>query len=225
MNEGTVALYGLLGKMILALAVLFLIKFIFEEVAPELYRRFILRLKFKKQEKWRHGRDLLYSLRKMSPTDFEEYIADLFRRQGYSARAVGRSHDGGIDVEATKDGVTHLIQCKKFITSQVGVHDVRDFYGAITDRLSDGKGYFITTNIFTHEAEKFAEDKRIELIDGTKLLALIKEVNGEDVVPDIASDEQKICPNCNIPLVKRSGKRGQFLGCKNYPKCRHTENI
>jgi len=32
--------------------------------------------------------------------------------------------------------------------------------------LAQAKGYFITTNKFTLEAERFAEDKPIELIDG-----------------------------------------------------------
>ena len=31
-----------------------------------------------------------------------------------------------------------------------------------------------------------------------------------------------LCPKCNIPLVIRSGSRGQFYGCSNYPKCRQT---
>ena len=33
------------------------------------------------------------------------------------------------------------------------------------------------------------------------------------------------CPDCNGRLVVRSGKFGKFLGCSNYPKCQHTENI
>ena len=34
--------------------------------------------------------------------------------------------------------------------------------------------------------------------------------------------EQKICPYCKVPLVKRNGKYGEFYGCPNYPKCRFT---
>jgi len=30
------------------------------------------------------------------------------------------------------------------------------------------------------------------------------------------------CPKCGIPLVIRSGSRGKFYGCSNYPKCRET---
>jgi len=85
----------------------------------------------------------------MKPYKFEDYIANLFGRLGYNAQAVGKSHDGGIDVIAKKDGIKHYIQCKKYITSQAGVGAVRDFYGALADHLTQGKGYFIITNKFT----------------------------------------------------------------------------
>lgn len=31
------------------------------------------------------------------------------------------------------------------------------------------------------------------------------------------------CPECGGVLVERSGKYGNFYGCSNFPKCRHTE--
>lgn len=34
-----------------------------------------------------------------------------------------------------------------------------------------------------------------------------------------------ICPRCNGELTKKYGKRGSFLGCSNYPKCRYTKNL
>ncbi|MCA9329457.1 topoisomerase DNA-binding C4 zinc finger domain-containing protein, partial [Candidatus Saccharibacteria bacterium] len=35
----------------------------------------------------------------------------------------------------------------------------------------------------------------------------------------------RICPECNKPLIKRIGKRGPFMACTGYPACRHTESI
>jgi len=113
-------------------------------------------------------------LRGMKPDEFEEYIADLFSKLGYKTEVTGGAYDEGIDVIAEKDGIKHYVQCKKFITQEVGVGAVRDFYGAIADRLANGKGYFITTNKFTLEAERFAEDKPIELIDGFRLIEYIR---------------------------------------------------
>lgn len=132
------------------------------------------RRRFLKGESWRSDRDLLYWLRGMHPSEFEDYVADLFRRMGYKADVVGQSHDGGIDVVVEKNGITSFIQCKKFITSTVSVGAVRDFYGALADKLTKGKGYFITTNKFTLEAEYFADDKPIELVDGFRLVDYIR---------------------------------------------------
>lgn len=30
------------------------------------------------------------------------------------------------------------------------------------------------------------------------------------------------CPNCHAPLIRRTGTRGEFWGCSNYPSCRKT---
>ena len=32
------------------------------------------------------------------------------------------------------------------------------------------------------------------------------------------------CPDCKKPLLVRAGRRGPFIGCSGYPRCRHTEN-
>jgi DNA topoisomerase-1 len=33
------------------------------------------------------------------------------------------------------------------------------------------------------------------------------------------------CPLCGNPLVYRDGRYGRFIGCSDFPKCRHTEQI
>lgn len=211
-------------KLLLLLFILALVRFLFEALLPAAFHKLMVRLRFRKGERWRTNRELISWLRSMKPSEFEEYIADLFNRMGFNAQAVGKSHDGGIDVEARKDGVVHYIQCKKFITSQVGVGDVRDFYGAIADKLSKGKGYFITTNKFTLEAEKYAEDKPIELIDGFRLVDYINKF-GRSAEQDDDSATPHVCPKCGGTLVERTGKYGPFYGCSNFPRCKHTAQI
>jgi restriction system protein len=147
------------------------------EIVPELISRLIGKIKSKKRiavtSKWLSDRELMWMLRGMNPSEFEDYVADLFSKLGYKIETTGGPYDEGVDVIAEKNGIKHYIQCKKYITSTVGVKEVRDFYGAIADHLANGKGYFITTNKFTLEAEKFAEDKPIELIDGNRLIEYI----------------------------------------------------
>jgi len=170
--------------------------------------------------KWYLGKKKIQDLQHLTPTQFEEYIAALFDSLGYETKVTGGKGDGGVDVEAVKDGHVHYIQCKKFISSKVPVGAVRDFYGAIADRVDGGKGYFITTNVFTLDAEKFAEDKPIELIDKFKLMEYMQ-------MADTAVPEAKalVCQKCGSDLVRRKGKYGAFLGCSTYPECDYTEKI
>lgn len=172
------------------------------------------------QIKWFLGKQKIQDLQKLTPTQFEEYIAELFKSLGYSARVTGGKGDGGIDVEAEKDGVMHYIQCKKFISSKVPVGAIRDFYGAIADRVDGGKGYFITTNIFTLDAEKFAEDKPIELVDKFKLMEYMSMSN-----VSLPEARPTVCPKCGSELVNRKGKYGSFMGCSTYPKCDYTQKV
>lgn len=199
--------------------------YIFTELAPDFFASWKRRNKFNSGEKWRSDRDLLQWLRGMKPSEFEDYVADLFSRLGYKTHAVGQSHDGGVDVVAEKDGITNYIQCKKFITSEVRVGDVRDFYGSLADHLANGQGYFITTNKFTLESRKFAEDKPIELIDGYELVRYIRmaKKNDKPILAPVTIQSNHICPRCGGSLVRRTGKFGAFNGCSNFPKCKYTQ--
>jgi restriction system protein len=183
-----------------------------------------LRREFQKGKDWRSDRALIQWLRGMSPTEFEKYIAWLFSEMGYKTKVVGGPGDGGIDVEARKDGKTHLIQCKKYFQNRsVGVSEIRDFYGAIADRTTDAKAFLITTNKFTLEAERFVGDKPIELIDAFGLAEHVRAVGKDSKRPP--EDNGKKCPKCGGLLVQKSSKFGKFYGCSNYPDCKYTKEI
>jgi len=40
-----------------------------------------------------------------------------------------------------------------------------------------------------------------------------------------AEELDEVCPECGKPLVVRSGRRGKFIGCSGFPKCRYTRNL
>lgn len=115
-------------------------------------------------------------LKNLSSNDFEKYIADLYSKMGYKTSTIGSSYDGGIDVVAERNGLKHYIQCKKY-SGTVGVEKIREFYGVLAHNFAKGKGIFITTGVFSTEAEYFANDKPIELIDGQGLVKLIRQLN------------------------------------------------
>ncbi len=165
----------------------------------------------------------LDDLKRMHEKDFEYLVADLFSKMGYQTNVVGGSRDGGIDVVAKKNGLEHYIQCKRY-NGSVGVSQVRDFLGAIVSKRTEGKSFFVTTGIFSLEAEKFAQDKPIELIDGQKLINMVKN-KGIKIEKQEIKEEEKKCPECDGVLLKKSGKHGFFLGCSNFPKCRYTKSF
>lgn len=222
----TVDVWGVLWNLFLSTWYLWLLLIILAAI-PELSQIYIKKKedekRFNQGKEWHEDKNLIYRLRGMKPSEFEDYIAVLYSHLGYKTEKVGRAYDGGIDVIASKDNIQHYIQCKKFISSQVKVSDIRDFAGGLMGKLANGNGIFITTNVFTTEARKFAEDNRIELIDGDDLVRLIKSTGAE--VSTMEKDENRKCPRCGSNLVKRRGSRGEFYGCSGYPKCKFTQNI
>jgi hypothetical protein len=213
-----VALWPLYILVVLLLGV----RIMLEKLGYEI-NNWVISKKFRQGEKWRTEREMIGWLRQMPPADFEKYVADVFARLGYAIRVVGGTNDGGIDVIAEKKGIKYYIQCKRYSSkNEVGVAAVRDFYGALADRLAQGKGYIVTTGKFTLEAERFAEDKPIELVDSHRLLAYIRMANGETGAPAVAADSILRCPRDGGDLVERTGKFGTFHGCSNFPKCKYT---
>lgn len=47
----------------------------------------------------------------------------------------------------------------------------------------------------------------------------------EEEMPEVDLDEEvgRMCPECGNPLIIRWGRYGKFIGCSNFPECRHTE--
>jgi len=207
--------YMMIGLFVISVVVLLIKKGI---------KSLINNRKFKFQNQWLTERQVLDWLKQLKPSEFEDYIGYLYSKLGHSTRINGGSNDGGVDVIAEKDGIRSFIQCKRYNKNTVSVHDVRDFYGALAHDLANGKGIFVTTNIFSKEAERFAEGKPIELIDGFKLIKLIKIAeNKTDINTYEGSDD--LCPNCGGKLVLRAGKFGKFYGCSNSPECKFTKGI
>lgn len=41
----------------------------------------------------------------------------------------------------------------------------------------------------------------------------------------IPAQEHVVCAECHSPMRQRTGPTGPFLGCSNYPACKHTQNM
>lgn len=172
------------------------------------------------------------SIRALSWKEFEELVAEAYRRQGYEVREnFYAGADGGIDLTLEKGGEVLLVQCKHWLTYKVGVNVVREMLGLITAHRATG-GIVVTCGQFTQEAKNFIAGNRIELVEGNQLLGLVRGVQMGPVSTDRMNSLPplaKTCPRCSSDLVLRTARRGQraggrFWGCSSYPRCNHTED-
>lgn len=111
---------------------------------------------------------LLHSL---SPRQFEELVAEMFVREGYSVTLTSVSRDGGKDILlSTSDSLgahLYLVECKRYApTRPVGVSVVRELYGTVSQSGATA-GILVTTSRFTSTALDFRKPIkwRIDLKD------------------------------------------------------------
>lgn len=117
--------------------------------------------------------DLAQKLRKMEALEFEEFVADLFRKKGYAVEITQGSGDHGIDLLMRKDNQLIAVQCKRWNTP-VGEPVVRDFLGSLMG-IGAKVGYVIAASTFTSKALSFVQDKPIKLIDLDALIDLVTQ--------------------------------------------------
>jgi restriction system protein len=190
----------------------------------------------KRRERLVDQQTSLESLRAVSWKDFEFLVAEAYRRQGYEVDfSLGKGADGGVDLVLHKAGHTSLVQCKQWKVFSVGVPVVREMFGIMTAEQAD-EVIIVTSGKFTTEAENFARGKSIQLLDGSRLLELVKQVQSRVPTSNnltsttTESNETPFCPVCGKVMVTRTARRGQnagnkFWGCPDYPGCKGTRQV
>ncbi|HEY3363074.1 MAG TPA: restriction endonuclease [Methanosarcina sp.] len=127
--------------------------------------------------------EILSAVKKCSPSFFESIVIDVLTKMGYggsradAGKAVGRSHDGGIDgiIKEDRLGLDVIyIQAKRW-EGTVPRPEIQKFAGALIGKKAK-KGIFITTSTFSREAIEYADfTGNIVLIDGETLARLMIE--------------------------------------------------
>ncbi|MDH7488265.1 MAG: restriction endonuclease [Anaerolineae bacterium] len=181
----------------------------------------------------------------LSPREFEEMVADLYRAYGHDAKRTGSLGDHGVDVRVrAANGEKWVVQCKRWRTP-VGEPVVRDFYGMMQHEKAD-KGAIVAVRGFTPQAREWARGKPIILYDGNEFLRAWKravkpagstktasapatDAAQPSPTPALASDPP-LCPACGVPMVLRVASTGEhrgkpFYGCPNYPRCREIQPV
>ena len=123
---------------------------------------------------------ILSTLANLDQESFERLVIDLLSKMGYRAFRNARytneiSGDNLIHGVILEDraGLTPIyIQARKHSPdATVGRAELQKFSRVLSNR--GGKGLFATTAEFSEEAEDYAEDEHLMLIDGSKLSQLM----------------------------------------------------
>ena len=135
------------------------------------------------EEIWRQEKSGLspmeYELQKVDGMEghaFEEWCADLLKKNGfYSIKVTPGSGDQGVDITATKDGLTYAIQCKRY-ASDLGNTPVQE--------VAAGKAFYhcnvaavMTNQHFTSGAKELAKVNGVLLWDRETIIDMLKSGN------------------------------------------------
>jgi restriction system protein len=161
--------------------------------------------------------------------NFELLVAEGFRRLGYVVENRGwYVPNGRVHISLTKGGERMLVDCGQWRGSEVGLAPVRELYQAMASEGADG-ALLVTSGSFTQDAEAFARDKPIGLVDGKALLELVATVQRQ-----VPRDEHELdaprCPVCERPMMKKKAGRDStighvYWGCSTYPRCLGTRQV
>ncbi|MFF4792780.1 restriction endonuclease [Streptomyces sp. NPDC001276] len=120
------------------------------------------------EEARRQTRRSLDAVWAMDDRQFEEYVAELCRRDGCTdVRRVGGAGDLGADVTGRlPDGRRVVIQCKRYAKHRtVGSRDLQSFNGTARAEHRADVPVFVASCVFTRPAREFAARHRLCLVD------------------------------------------------------------
>lgn len=160
---------------------------------------------------------------------FEALCETLFGQAGFETRSQSHGADGGVDIwlhSANAQGPAAVVQCKHWHKRQVGVKELREFYGVMASHQLK-RGTFATTSNYTSEALKFAKENGINALDGDALITLIgtRTPEQQSALLAVAYEGEHwrpTCASCGIKLMERTSTKdgNKFWGCSNYPRCK-----
>ncbi len=115
----------------------------------------------------------LEQMQALDPIEFEKYVGLLFRDDNWEVFTTVASGDEGVDLFVRKGDHTGIVQCKRY-SGTVGQPVVRDLYGSMVHNQVN-EGWLVTTGNVSKQAEQWASDKMINLVDGSDLVAWVSK--------------------------------------------------
>jgi len=190
---------------------------------------------FTRSGRWKllHLYSSLREIRSLDPHEFERLVGAAYEQRGYRVDFAPGGRDGGIDLVMRRGDETVIVQCKNWYRGFTGVHEVRELFGALHASHAT-RATFVSSGVFSEDAEAFARQNSVELIDGEALLDMIDSVHdsvavpasrsGPKAAPSSSLNRDKPCLICGSPTVRKTAHRGEnagssFWSCSRWPDC------
>jgi restriction system protein len=173
-------------------------------------------------------RILFEKLRKIDWFQFERLVEIIYQHRGFEVERLGGANpDGGVDL-ILKSATEHFaVQCKHWRKSAVGVKEIREFLGALTDNKIP-KGIYVTLVGYSNEAKQLADKHGIQILKESDLIKMLEQsaLTFSNEISKLLSDERKFCPKCESELIVKTNRMNgaKFWGCSTFPYCMFTLN-
>ena len=120
----------------------------------------------------------LDTVRMMSGTQFELFVADLFSAMGHNTRVLGGSGDQGVDVIVDYQGERVAVQCKNY-SKAVGNKPVQEVYAGSRYHGCDS-AWVVAPAGFTKGAVELARRVGVTLYDASALRTWIRRIDKQE---------------------------------------------
>lgn len=110
----------------------------------------------------------------MSGREFEEWVAQLYRKLGYTVQLTPQSNDFGADLIVKREGKMSAIQTKRY-KNKVGVKAVQEIVAA-KPHYKAHEAFVVTNNYFTAPAQKLAKANGVILIDRDGIMKMYRTI-------------------------------------------------
>ncbi len=179
---------------------------------------------------------------RMDGRDFEEKIAQLFRRKGYQVEITPYMGDWGADLIIASNGRRAVVQVKRW-KKRVSPRAVQEAV-ASKAKYNCQEAMVVTNSYFTEAARELARVNGVELWNRERLARELlsgasPSVNPQSSRPsaqpmvEIPKVEAPVaggasarprpkCYKCGREMVLKENARGKFWACSGFPQCKHT---
>jgi restriction system protein len=147
------------------LTILFYTALVF--VGVKVFRHFNKKRKF--------SRANIYEIDRMTGEQFEHYLGFLFTKLGYKTKVTPYSGDYGADVVLVKDGITTVVQAKRY-KGIVGNKAVQEIVASMSVYNAQ-KALVVTNSRYSINAIQLAKANGVELWDRTRLVNELSKIN------------------------------------------------